>query len=93
MTTINAAQVRALFEREAVLLGAVDGVPESRAAALFGEDAVGHARRLNSSKAGVYANGYGVGDFTMEYLTYRGFQAAASFYNVQVLRKEAEGHG
>ena len=63
-------------------------VPDFRAAALFGRDAVEHARRMGTSRPGFFFNGYGVGDYTMGDLTLRGFQAAASFYNIQLLRKE-----
>lgn len=88
MKELNKAQVAALFEREAVLMGTEDRVPEHRAAALFGEDAVEHAKRMDGGAHARYTNGYGVGDYTMFYLTFRGFQAAASFHNVQILRKE-----
>lgn len=87
MGILNKAQVAALFQREAVLMGTEDVVPTFRAAALFGESAVEHARRLPD---GQYSNGYGAGDYTLMYLTFRGFQAAASFYNVQQLREEAQ---
>lgn len=80
-------QADALFRREAVLIGTEDVVPIFRVAALFGEDAVNHAQDLS---AGRYSSGYGVGDYTLMYLTFRGFQAAASFYNVQQLRGEEQ---
>ena len=86
---LNKEQVKTLFEREAVLMGTEDRVPYFRAAVLFGQDAVDHARRLDAIRPGHYSNGYGTGDCTMAALTLRGFQAAASFYNVQLLRKEA----
>ena len=88
MKELNKAQVAALFEREAVLMGSEDMVPEHRAAALFGNDAVKHAQSMDRTAPGRYANGYGVGGSTMFALTFRGFQAAASFHNVQVLRRE-----
>ena len=87
MGILNKNQVDALFQREAVLIGTEDAVLAFRAAALFGADAVKHAQRLHSGR---YSNGYGVGDCTLVYLTFRGFQAAASFYNVQQLREEAQ---
>lgn len=87
MGILNKAQVDALFQREAVLIGTEDVVPAFRAAVLFGESAAKHAQSL---PVGRYSNGYGVGDFTLMYLTLRGFQAAASFYNVQQFRKEAQ---
>lgn len=90
MKGLNKAQVTTLFEREAVLMGTEDRVPEHRVAALFGKDAVEHAKRMDGGSPGRYTNGYGVGDYTMSALTFRGFQVAASFHNVQLLRKECE---
>jgi len=87
MKVLNKAQVDALFQREAVLFGTEDGAPCFRVAYLFGAEAVTHVEGLG--KGAKYSNGYGVGDHTLYYLTYRGFQAAASFYNVQQLRGEA----
>lgn len=87
---LNAAQVKALFEREAALIGREDNVPEFRAVSLFGTKSVDHVHALNRSNPGRYSNSYGVGDFAMMVLTLRGFQAAASFYNVQMLRKEVQ---
>ena len=78
---LNKEQVKGLFEQEAVLMGTENCVPAFRA--------VEHARRMGTSRPGFFFNGYGVGDYTMGALTLRGFQAAASFYNVQLLRKEA----
>ena len=83
MAILNKSQVDTLFQREAVMIGTADVVPVFRAASLFGEGAVEHARNLK------HWNSYGVGDFDLDYITYRGFQVAASFYNVQQLRDEA----
>lgn len=89
MEELNKDQVAALFEREAVLLGTENRVPDFRAVALFGKKAVEHAHSMDASNPGYYANGYGIGDYTLDALTFRGFQAAASFFNVQRLRREA----
>lgn len=89
MKALNKTQVSALFEQEAVLMGTEDCVPECRAAELFGKEAVEHARNMDRAAPGRYADGYGVGDYTMSVLTFRGFQVAASFHNVQVLRENA----
>ena len=86
MKIMNKAMVDELFQREAVLICSNDCVPEYRAAALFGKDAVEHAKTLK------LWNGYGIGEFTLGYLTYLGFQAAASYHNVKQLRKEAEDY-
>lgn len=90
MKALNKSQVTALFEREAILMGTEDRVPEQRAIALFGKDAVAHARIMDRACPGRYMNGYGAGDYVLPTLTYRGFQAAASFCNVQAMRKEEE---
>lgn len=90
MKELNKAAVETLFRQEAVLMGSEDRVPAHRAEALFGRDAMKHVKSLNASSPGRYLNGYGVGDYTMVALTYRGFQAAASFYNVQLMRREEE---
>ena len=86
MKILNKAQVEALFQREAVLIGRADAVPSNRAAELFGKDAVKHACSIGT---GSNWNVYGVGNYGIEYITLNGFYAAATFYNIQQLR-EAE---
>lgn len=83
---LNKAQVAALFEREAVLIGTADGVADFRASALFGKEAVEFVHKMTP---GSYWNAYAAGGATIRYLTFLGFQAAASFHNVQALREEA----
>ena len=85
MAILNKAQVDALFRREAVLIGTEDAVPFFRVKALFGKAAVEHARGFGAGKSW---NCYGTGDYNLEYFTLWGFQAAASFYNVQQIRGE-----
>lgn len=87
MEILNKAQVDVLFQREAVLLGTADGVPKFRVVSLFGEDA---AKHVTSLSGGGYMNGYGIGDYTLMFVTYRSFQVAASFYNAQQLRRYDE---
>lgn len=85
MDTMNIAQVKALFEREAVLLGSRDGVPDYRVATLFGEAAVRFAHSMdNNSHKNVV--GYGTGDYTLFGLSLQGFMVAASYFNVQQLK-------
>ena len=88
MNLLNKAQVDELFRREAVFLGSGDNVPESRVAELFGADAVNFAKR-GKATIGENFNGYGIGDFTLQYLTYKGFQAAASYSNVKQMQRAA----
>jgi len=88
MDILNKARVDALFQREAVLIGIKDVVPVFRATALFGDRAVKYALAQDAPGERRW-NRYSVEGYTLEYLTFRGFQVAASFYNVQQLREVA----
>lgn len=88
MAILNKTQVEEMFKHESVLLGHTDCVPCFRVAHLFGQDAVAHVKKIDGGW-----NAYGIGGFTLSYLTYKGFLAAASFNNVLQLRKEAEMEG
>ena len=83
MGILNKAQVDVLFQKESVLIGTTDVVPKFRVSAIFGEDAASFAQKMQNG-----GNGYGVGDYTLFYITHMGFLAAASFYNVRQLRDE-----
>lgn len=85
----NISEAKRLFEREAVLFGARDGVPEYRAVQLLGADAVEFAKRL---PGGNY-NGYGIGDYTAYYLTESGFYAAVTYVNVKEVKQAEDLHG
>jgi hypothetical protein len=80
---MNSAQVRELFEKEAILFGDCDGVTIGRTMELFGNDAANYA---NDHSKG-WANGFGIGDYTAKYLTLAGFRRAASFANVEEIKK------
>lgn len=77
MKILNKTQADALFQSEAILIGRRDVIPDYKAVALFGAAAVKHAVRTG------HVDGYGIGDYTLCYLTYEGFLDAASFSNVQ----------
>lgn len=87
---LNSAQVKALFAKEAVFIGRTDGVPASRAAELFGPEAVESAIEQGKGKnLGVYWNEFGVGDYSVVYFYLPGFLHAASYANVaEIARKE-----
>lgn len=85
MDVLNKKQVDELFYREAVMINGCDVVPDFRAEALFGAESVKFARSLSGCH---YGNGYGVGDYTLMYISYKGFQVAATYYNVRRLQKE-----
>lgn len=81
---MNLAQVLELFEREAVLFGTKDGFPESRAIELFGVKAVKYAKQ---DGMGLTFNAYCAGGHMAVYLTRSGVQTAATYCNVQLLKK------
>ncbi len=83
---LNKTRVRELFERYAVLFGVTDGVPEYQAVNLFGEEAVVFAEQ----QSGGSYNGFGIGDFTAVYLTFKGFQMAATYANIVEIRRTQE---
>lgn len=62
------------------MIGGDDVIPTLRVDALFGKDATQFAERMGN---GQYRNGYGIGDYTLMYVTHRGFFVAASYYNVK----------
>ncbi|SHG16710.1 MULTISPECIES: hypothetical protein [Eubacteriales] len=82
---LNSEQVKCLFEQEAILIGNSDGVPIYRVAELFGDESAEFAGKYGT--AGVYNSIFGVRGFSLHYLTFRGFQQAASYANVLEIKK------
>ncbi len=78
---LNSKQVDQLFQQNAILIGNEDNVPKYRAVELFGEEAVDFVMDMNCRNG--YYNGYGIGNYTVRYLTYKGFQAAATYVNIR----------
>lgn len=84
---MNKLTATALFDKNSCLIGNKDVIPKSEAIRLLGSVAVEFADRADSR----YQNAYGIGDFTMEYLTREGV-----FYcsNIQKCRRtEASNKG
>lgn len=79
----TSAQVLELFNRHSILIGTQDGVPTAAVAALFGEDAAA----FGFGTPGQHSNVYGVGDYYLNYLTFKGFQRAATFKSIEEIRK------
>lgn len=73
-------EVRQLFDKDSILIINRNVIPDYAVKKLLGEDAYEHAVRTLNGK---YHNAYGIGDFSLNYLTYEGFQIAATFYNVK----------
>ncbi len=87
---LNSKQVDQLFQQNAVLIGNADNIPEYRAVELFGKKAVDYVMSTNCRNG--YYNAYGIGNYDAPYLTYRGFQAAATYVNIREIeaRKSAK---
>ena len=61
-------------------------MPVFRAAEVFGHRAVQFACNPRER----LGNTFGIGDFQLDYLTYRGFQQAASYANVEEIARVRE---
>ncbi len=83
---LNKEQVNLLFRQNAVLIGDVDGMPRYRAEELFGKEAVGCVIGVES-RCG-YSDVYGIGNCGILYLTYRGFQAVATYANIREIEAQ-----
>ncbi len=83
---LNSKQVNLLFQQNAVLIGDVDGIQRYRAAELFGEEAVDYVMGMNCRNG--YYNEYGIGNYDAPYLTYRGFQKAATYVNIREIEAQ-----
>ena len=76
---MNKLTATALFDKNSCLIGNKDVIPKSEAIRLLGSEAVEFADRADSR----YQNAYGIGDFTMKYLTREGFFIAVTYKNVE----------
>lgn len=77
-------EVRQIFDKEAVLIGTKNAMPMYRVKEIFGEKAAEFAYHFNNL---AHANGFGIGDYTVSYLDYKGFQLAATYCNVEEIRE------
>ena len=75
---INKEAAEKYFSAHSCLIGDNDVIPEDIATTLTSVEAVKFAKKNN---LGVY-NGYGIGDYTMMYLTKKGFFIAITYQNV-----------
>ena len=92
MDMMNKAQTTELFQREAVLFGDRDGIPEKKAVEILGKEAVAFTHRMESvEKRGYYFGGYGNGPFTAMYMTLAGLYIAVTYNNVTALQRAEEG--
>lgn len=85
---LNEQQVKELFYKEAILIGTTDRFPVFRAVELLGEKAVKYGARVPGNDVNVYV----IDGYDLPYLTYRGFQRAVTYHNINTLcsqRKEA----
>lgn len=77
-------EVKEIFDKEAVLIGTKNVIPMYKAKELFGKKAAEFAYSLDKF---TYSGGFGIGDYTTRYLNYKGFQIAATYCNVEEIRR------
>ena len=82
---LNRAQAEALFSENAVLIGKTDVIEKETAVKLLGEDAYNFAIRNAKTRA---VNGYGIGHFTMSYITEEAFYLGITYLNVDAYRRK-----
>lgn len=87
---LNRAQTETLFRENAILIASSDVIEINRAIDLLGESAVTFAK--NQSKGFNGYNGYGIGEYTLWYLTKEAFFIAVTYRNIDRIRHIA-GHG
>ncbi len=83
---LNKKQVDLLFQQNAVLIGDTDGMPRYRAVELFGAEAISCV--VNAGSRCGFCDVYGIGNHGVFYLTRRGFQAAATYVNIQEIKAQ-----
>lgn len=89
---LNSAQVKELFEKEAVLMSSNgDGVLIERVQKMFGKKAASNAGRAD--KAGYWWNSCGIDDYYVKYLTFEGFKSAAAYANIEEIRRNQQEEG
>lgn len=92
--TLSLKEVEELFNREAVLFGEGNGIPDHRVRHYFGGKAVAYAISLqirfqeSGGKSAYYYNSCDVvlkeEKTSVSYLTWNGFKAAATYHNVNL---------
>lgn len=75
--------IKKLFDKEKVLAGDKDVMPEYKAIEIFGKDAVEFAKKLEKGR---HSNQYGIGNFQFLYLYYSGVEIAATYVNICIIR-------
>lgn len=74
--------VERIFNENKFLIGNRDLVPVYIAKEIFGQDAVQFSRKVEGC-----CNGYGIGGYTLKYVTLRQLEAAATYCNVTKARE------
>lgn len=83
MSLYKKEDVARIFDEEKILIGDRDVIPEYRAIEIFGKEAVEFAKRLDNGRNN--SNGYGVGDYTLDYLYRNGLNVAATYVNIRCI--------
>ena len=77
-----------LFDRNSCLIGKNDVIPEDIAEKITSKEAVEFAKKMNRTGH----NGYGIGDYTLFYLTRETFLLAVTYQNIDECRKAGIAH-
>lgn len=85
MQALNRTEATKLFAAESILIGENDVIPKDRLIELFGEKAANFAARVG--KFGESFSFYGIGDYDFEFFTFKGFEQAVTFSNINKTRR------
>lgn len=89
MDILNKRQALALFEREALLLGAEDGIPKQRAIELFGKNIIEYLEELDLRSDTYHLfKSWDTEHVSTRYLTKAGTLLAVSESNVAALERK-----
>lgn len=85
LQALNKNEAMGLFAAESILIGENDGIPKDNVIKLFGEKAANFV--TNAGKLGIHYNCYGNCNDNLMYFTFRGFEMAVTFSNIEKVSK------
>lgn len=83
---INKEMATEIFDKNSCLVENRNVIPEDIAVKIAGENAVEFSKKYKKDSY----NGYGIGDYTMNYLTEKGFLLAITYMNISEHRSTKE---
>lgn len=82
---LNREAFTELFNNNAVMIESQNVLPYDRAIQLFGQDAVDFAQKMSKR----HFSGYGIGNYTLYFITLYGAELAATYNNVDILSENS----